>query len=535
MIKLLFKARLSYLFASLFRTTQSKNSRTKTILFGLLFLYCFASFLALYGMFFAQICRPFYDAGLAWFYFALAGMVVICLSFVGSVFMAKSQLYEAKDNDLLLSMPIPPRAILVSRIALVFILNVFFSSFITIPCGLVYLYQCPVSALGVIIFIICFAFLPLFPTTLSCLGGWGVAAISRRMKNKTLITVALSLLFLGVYIYVYSSIGKYINIILEQSGQIADAVRKGFYPLYALGDAIVAHNIISFALFLVFNILPFVLLVLLMSRSFLKITSAGSISHNKVYNAGTAKAQKVKRPLAALIVKEMTHFFGSAMYLLNAGLSAIMQIIFSVMLIFKPGIVNTIVEIPGIEKQDLVFICAGLFCMIYCMSLVSAPSISLEGRSLWIIKSSPVSTFTLLLSKALPAIIMFTPAILISAVISGFALKADLFGFLILFLLPASMNVLASFIGVAVNLRLPKFDWISETVCVKQSASVIVTMFCAIALFALPAILYFKFFAEYVPLGIYELAVCGFFAALSALLLLDLKKAGSAIFDRISG
>ena len=43
----------------------------------------------------------------SWLYFALMGGLGLCLGAFGSVFNTFSSLYLAKDNDLLLSLPIP--------------------------------------------------------------------------------------------------------------------------------------------------------------------------------------------------------------------------------------------------------------------------------------------------------------------------------------------------------------------------------------------------------------------------------------------
>ena len=49
------------------------------------------------------------EMGLTWLYFAMAGTAALALSMLGSVFMTQAQLYDAKDNERLLSMPIPPK------------------------------------------------------------------------------------------------------------------------------------------------------------------------------------------------------------------------------------------------------------------------------------------------------------------------------------------------------------------------------------------------------------------------------------------
>jgi ABC-2 type transport system permease protein len=88
-----------------------------------LMLYCFGAFSVMFFGLFAQVAQPYFEAGLSWLYFSFFGLTAFALMFVGSVFTAKSQLFEAKDNELLLSMPLQPRDILGSRMAALVLLN----------------------------------------------------------------------------------------------------------------------------------------------------------------------------------------------------------------------------------------------------------------------------------------------------------------------------------------------------------------------------------------------------------------------------
>lgn len=63
-----------------------------------------------------------------WMYFALMGFTSVFLGAFGSVFNTFSSLYLSKDNDLLLSMPIPVNAIMVSRLLSVYLMGLMYSS-----------------------------------------------------------------------------------------------------------------------------------------------------------------------------------------------------------------------------------------------------------------------------------------------------------------------------------------------------------------------------------------------------------------------
>ena len=73
-----------------------------------------------------------------WLYFTIMAMVAIVLGAFGSVFNTYSSLYLAKDNDLLLSMPIPVRTILLSRLLSVYLMGLLYSGVVLLPAMIVY-------------------------------------------------------------------------------------------------------------------------------------------------------------------------------------------------------------------------------------------------------------------------------------------------------------------------------------------------------------------------------------------------------------
>lgn len=71
-----------------------------------------------------------------WMYFALMGFTSVFLGAFGSVFNTFSSLYLSKDNDLLLSMPIPVNAIMVSRLLSVYLMGLMYSASVILPAVL---------------------------------------------------------------------------------------------------------------------------------------------------------------------------------------------------------------------------------------------------------------------------------------------------------------------------------------------------------------------------------------------------------------
>lgn len=130
MTKALIRVRFRALFHTMLRQSQQKRRRSRgmTVLFMVLFAYVAVVFCGLFGLMFSQLAPAYHGAGLDWLYFATAGLMALALSVFGSVFATQSQIYDAKDNALLLSMPIRPRVILLSRILPLIVLTGVFAA-----------------------------------------------------------------------------------------------------------------------------------------------------------------------------------------------------------------------------------------------------------------------------------------------------------------------------------------------------------------------------------------------------------------------
>ena len=85
-----------------------------------------------------SMCEPMVIAGAGWLYFTIMSLIAIALGAFGSVFNTYSGLYLSKDNDLLLSMPIPVRYIMISRLLGVYLIGLMYSEVVMLPAIIVY-------------------------------------------------------------------------------------------------------------------------------------------------------------------------------------------------------------------------------------------------------------------------------------------------------------------------------------------------------------------------------------------------------------
>lgn len=99
-------------------------------------------------------------------------------------------------------------------------------------------------------------------------------------------------------------------------------------------------------------------------------------------------------------------------------------------------------------------------------------------------------------------------------------------------LLPQLFALLTAVFGLVVNLKAPNLNWMSETAAVKQSVGVAIVLFGSLLLVMALIIVYLAL-AETLAVGNYLLICTLLVAALDGIMLLWLKKRGTAILKTL--
>ena len=141
MLKTLVKKQLMEIFRSWFYNSKKnkKRSAETVIAFAVLFVLLMAGVMGgMFALLSLVMCETLAEVGMSWFYFALMSLLAVLLGAFGSVFNTYSSLYLAKDNDLLLSLPIPVRTIMAARLLGVYLMGLMYSAIVIIPAVIVY-------------------------------------------------------------------------------------------------------------------------------------------------------------------------------------------------------------------------------------------------------------------------------------------------------------------------------------------------------------------------------------------------------------
>lgn len=484
MLKTLIKMQFSALASQTIMRTRkgratNKTSPGKIILYSLLLLLCFGYLSVIFGVIFLMLESMTAETAQNWSMTALASFMSMILCFVGTIFTTQSLIFNSKDNDLLISMPIPPRLILLSRITTLAIMNYIFALMIFLPATIAWVMVNGLG-LGVLVWLALFIFVPLASMTLTLILGWIIALISSRMKNKSLVTTILSVAAFLVYFLLCFNLGDYITVIEENPSLVSSFISDYLGLFVLMGKAVANLDIIALLITIAVCVLPFAVVIFILSKSFLKIVTDKKSAKKAIYRKKEMKAGTVS---SALIKKEFQRFFTSATYFLNSFMGIIFMILIAAAIILNVnGIKEFMSEIStGLGfllpiENIMAFFGIAIIIVISAFNIPTSVCISLEGKTLWILQSMPLKAKDVLLAKMRAAVIATSIPNLIFAVIMSILFGLDILSITAIIIVAIAMPIFSSCFGIIINMLMPRFDWVNETLCVKQSGSTIISL-----------------------------------------------------------
>ena len=477
MLKVLLKKQLAEVFRSYFYDAKKNKMRSKGAIVAW-FVFFIITMVGILGGIFTgmavSLCGPLVQVDMGWLYFLIMSGIAILLGAFGSVFNTYSGLYLAKDNDLLLSLPIPVKTVMAARLINVYLLGAMYSATAMLPALIVYWVTAGITAARIICGILLLLIITVIVLLLSCLLGWVVAKISLKLKNKSFITVLIALVFIGAYYFFYFKASDLIRDIIQNASVYGEQIKGAAYGLYLFGR-IGEGDWLGAAVFTAVTALLSALLWVVMSRSFLRIaTSTGAVKKNR-YVEKTARQKSV---FSAMLGKEFGRFTSSANYMLNCGLGVLLIPALGVLLLIKGRELGEIISVvlPLFPGAFPVLLCAAL-ATLSSMCDTAAPSVSLEGKSLWIPQSLPIEPRTVLRAKASVQLIISAVPLLFAGICAAVVVDASPAVKALLCVLPPVFAVFSAMFNTVIGLKMPQLNWTSEITPIKQSGAVAIALF----------------------------------------------------------
>ena len=228
----------------------------------------------------------------------------------------------------------------------------------------------------------------------------------------------------------------------------------------------------------------------------------------------------------------MARFTSSPNYMLNCGLGLLFLPVGGIFLAVKA---RTLVEVLSeMEISDgmiaVVFACA--VCLMLTMVDITAPSVSLEGKNIWILGSLPVRAKDALIAKLKVQLVVTAPPLLIADICGIVGLRTGAAESVMILLVTFIFMLFQALFGLFLGLKMPNLSWTSEIAPIKQSGSVTITLLGGMAIAAVTCGVYFVI-GDITGGMLYLAIVSVVFAAADIILYRWIVSRGAKIFSEL--
>ena len=529
MLKVLFKKQVTELISNMLGGKPMKEGifSFRTMIYLLLGFYVFIIMFRIFWGMSASLCQPLCAEGNDWMYFALMGVMATFIGVSGSLFTANSTIYQAKDNDFLLSLPIPQWMIVFVRIAMIFLVSAVFEIMVMFPVILVYWAVAAPPIWSLLFQVVTVLLMPVIAVAISCLIGWVSAVVNSKVRKQAIFSVVTSLAFIGVFYYVYWNLYNYMQLIISNADVVGGVIRIALFPFYLMGLAS-KGNLLGFVGFAVLMAAVAALVLKLVSSNFVELASKSQVVARRKHNGKTGKADS---PVMALFKKELQRFTSSSVSMMSCALGSIMMTLIGVMCFFAgEWIITTFMGMQDGATENIPLVALLIVTMMTSMNTITATSISLEGKHFWMLKVFPVSPWQVFKAKlGVHMVITGVPAAF-CAVAFAIAGRVEIKVMLVMILATLVFAVYTGLVGLLCNLKFPNFTWTNEAQAVKQNTSVMIATFAPWIALILMAVICFCMRIMGDPVEKCIMAAVALTAAVCCLLIGKLQRSGSERF-----
>ncbi len=448
------------------RFTRDKKQRRRLVM--MLALY---ALLGLMGIGYAALMMwGLYTAGMSRLLPAMAVLMSAAASLMTAMIRAQALFFSPQSADLLSALPLPGYALPLSRLISLYLSALALSAAVMIPSALFYALSAGFAWQQPLLWLVLCLFAPMPALAVGLILSALPALLLQRLKNRSLLSAVITVpLITWLLLKLYTMPVDPMNgmaLLSTISGGMENAL-AGFYPPVSLAAGALAGSPEHLLGIAAWGLLPFMLTGWALIRLHAPIQAAMS---SIALRRGGRQRARARSALFALTLKEGRRIASSPLYLLNTGVGLWMMPMALLLLpLVKPDLVVTALSLPivqGLLNRYLPLVA----CLFSALAVPATVSVSMEGKSAWLMCTAPVSSGVLLGSKALFSILFCLPPIALSAVLLWLHLKLSFLLFLICLLLPLALCSLSSVTGLMLDLRFARFDWENEQQIIKSSA-----------------------------------------------------------------
>ena len=447
--------------------TKKQNNKTKLI----------SLILAVYIMIvFGSYAETLYDKlapfNLEYLVILLFAIAVSFFTLIEGIYKSSTILFNAKDDNLLFSLPIKRSTVLFIRIFKFYIFELIFNSLFFLPAIIIYASK---TNPGISYYITSFfglILIPVIPVLISSIIGFIISYYSSKFKVKNLFQILISMLFLLIVMYFSFNTSDVLNNIIMYGNNVNN-ITNYYYPIKEYISLINNFDLVKLIVYIIVHIVIFLVLIRILSYLYFNINSNAKKEFINYKN----KKYKIKynKKSISFIKKELNKFISTPVFVINAGFGIVLFLVLSVLIAirfnaFIPILSKLPIKINNINSL-LSLIVFSLICFGSFMTSITSSMISLEGKSFNLLKGLPIKPIEIILYKVYASLVIIIPGIILGSIILCIKFNFDLITIILILSSSIILPFVTELFGIFINLKYPKLDATNDTEVVKQSMS----------------------------------------------------------------
>jgi len=426
----------------------------------------------------------------------LAGQLIILIF---GLFYLIATFYFSRDLEYLVSLPLKPFQVMLSKFAVVLVNEYLTIAPIILPVLVIYGFKSKGGLEYWISLLLAYVLLPVIPLAASGLVVVGMMRLVNIGRKKDLLIVLGSLVLIAAALFLQFGLSraagaqdvdseKIIALIASPDGLVQSIGRRFPPSIWAtrfLHDGLMTGSGLSgLALFASLSVLLFGGLMAGAQRLFyrglvgLSERSGGSTRRSKARTA--LKVSSGRHPVRAIFLRELRLMNRTPIFLLNGVLGVLMiPIVFALTLSSSRSTSDSaaILRLMTTAKPVTTVLVTTMFVIVCAtVSGVASSSFSREGRQFWISKIIPVDYRQQVLAKFIHCwnVALLGIASATAVLIFRFQLPAGQWLPALALALP--VTAFLTVLNLAIDLARPLLDWISPQKAMKQNLNVLIAM-----------------------------------------------------------
>lgn len=437
------------------------------------------SWLYSYGL--ATLLAP---AGAVDLVLVLIPLFTVMMTVAATTFGAGGSALLGRDDVLLLSQPVSRRTVVAARTAAVSVQSILLTLLAVLPSGVAYAMHAPIRWWYWPALVLGSVALALAATAVSIALAWVMSLVipsagrGRVVANVTALVALVSLVMASV-----PAAQRLEEVLLSDPQAFVATVEHWTWGARALRDLAVDGSWTAGLLLLALAVATLAAVSTLIGATYGRNVGLGTRTRRGV-QPGRHRRWRTRSPFVALLRHESQRFTASTVYLVNTSFGVVVLLVGAGWLLAGGGLPEAVPALATATGIPLAVMAAIAVTGPVALTCTTAPSISLEGGRLWILRSAPVDPLVVLGAKVALNLLLVVPVLVPVSVALTVAIDGSVVEGLAILAIGSLTSLVVAQAGLLANLAWPVLDAVSDVVVVKQSISVLVALVAGLAVSA---------------------------------------------------